>query len=343
MNRIKFIFTVTLLCSFLLGSFTFFTYNNLYHYAGNGFSTPLTKGMIFVSNNSNTSSTIFKNGENSIEIYYSLTPNSHLITKFVRTKWGTWNIEGWYKSNDSKIPSMKQESLASGGTDWEYVFRVKETANSTYKFSGGNHGLESLESIKFMDADSGKEITLINQKPVKVKTLKIVEKTALFSDPELKHKYASVERVYLVFPYKILLDTHLNFISDIYMGTSYVCMFPVSKRNGRYVHFKDIRKTFTTPPYGQTLTTKIFPNYIGKESTLSAQIWGDSISNLKFNIWIKSREMVDHFKNELKVFYWDVNPFGNKLYFSKYDFRDYKIITSGTNWHNSSGWEISFK
>ena len=29
--------------------------------------------------------------------------------------------------------------------------------------------------------------------------------------------------------------------------------------------------------------------------------------------------MVDNFNNQLKVFYWDLNKFSNKLYFSKFD------------------------
>ena len=50
--------------------------------------------------------------------------------------------------------------------------------------------------------------------------------------------------------------------------------------------------------------------------------------------------MVDNFNNSLKVFLWDVNKFGNKLYYSKYETADAKKNSAGTEWNNTAGWEF---
>ena len=62
----------------------------------------------------------------------------------------TLNIEAG-SSNDGFIPSNSR-TLMIGGSDWEYVFRVRrKDLGNNYVFSGGNHGLEKMKSFKLIN------------------------------------------------------------------------------------------------------------------------------------------------------------------------------------------------
>ena len=278
--------------------------------------------------------------DNEIEIYSLLSPQI-LLTKFEKKPWGTWNIEGWFDSNDWSIPSKDNTLLAGGGSDWEYVFRVRTNKDEDYVFSGGNHGNEILKSLKILNPDNNSVITLSKGKKVTLKKLKIEEETFLTSRDNESSKYAEVKRIYTIIPSRINLETDFSFTSDIYMETSYVCMLPISKEYGRYIRFNDSGDIYITPPVGETLTTDKFENYIGKEKALSVDIWGDAMPSYRFNINIGNPEMVDNFHNKLKTFYWDMSKEENKLYFSKFDI-EAKII-KGTKWKDIAEWNISIK
>lgn len=77
--------------------------------------------------------------EGVIQIYSLLSDKNLLITQLNKKAWGTWNIEGWFVSNNGFIPSSSQNLMVGGGSDWEYVFRVKKDLENNYVFSGGNH------------------------------------------------------------------------------------------------------------------------------------------------------------------------------------------------------------
>jgi hypothetical protein len=286
---------------------------------------------------------VYKNNDNKLDIYSLLPDKNILITKFSKKKWGTWNIDGWFIDDNGSIPTNSSHMLAGCGTDWEYVFRVKDNKKDVSSFSGGNHGKELLCNIKFLNGDNNSEICKFTGKQYKLKTLRILENTSLTLDENQTKKFADVKRIYTIYPTKIKLNTILTFTRDVYMDTSYVCMFPVTKDNGRHIKFNDTNNIYTTPQYGQTLSIQNNHNYLGKEKTLSAQIWGDSLANYKFPLSIKNEEMVDSFKNELKVFYWDLNKSVNKLYFSKYNFSEHRVIKSGTIWNNTAEWELALK
>jgi len=253
-----------------------------------------------------------------------------LLTKFKKTPWGTWNIANWFSS----------DSYLAGDSDWEYVFRVSESPDSGYYFSGGAHGRERLNNLKIFDG--------INNTPSNVevgshsihKLIKIIEETSLTFDAEMTKEYARVQRIYLISPSKITLNTTITFTNKVFMGTSYVCMFPVSKEYGRYIKFNDTGTVIATPPTGKTLTNGGFENFLGREKTLSVNLWGDANPNYQFKIWIDNENMVDGFNNSLKTFYWDCNIFGNKLYFSKYDNDKPNVIEPGTVWYHVQGWEL---
>jgi len=278
--------------------------------------------------------------EKTLSMYSKLPDGKILLTSFSEKDWGTWNINGWYVITDNKIPSNRYYSLANGTSDWEYVFRVSKNPSGKYYFSGGNHENEILNSLKFYDADKETELFLKKEEKHHLSCLKIVEETYLTINNSPSEIYAKVVRSYLFSPSKITLDTTFDFISDIYMGTSYICMLPTNKLYGKHIKFMDSQNVYSTPEFGSTLTTDEFENFIGKEKSMSVKIWGDSNPSYSFLVGIKDEKSVDYFNNDLKVFFWDLNKQGNKLYFSKYSNDNFTLVKKGTRWENSVFWEL---
>jgi hypothetical protein len=284
---------------------------------------------------------IEKTNDKEIQILSDFSKSLTLKMTFDKKDWGTWNIGGWYVAENTLLLQKKFIGLAGGGTDWEYVFRAGKNDKATLEFSGGNHGREILKDIKVLIGND--EFSLdklhIGEKK-KSDSIKIKEETIICCDDARTEQYANVTRFYTLSPSKINLETTFEFVSDIYLGTSYVCMFPVMKNIGKFIKFDDVNKEFSTPDLGKTLTKEPFENYLGKEETLSTTIWGEKSSPYKFKVKIDNAEMVDNFKNKLKVFYWDLNEQQNKLYFSKYDTETPKKIFKGDKWNNKAEWEI---
>lgn len=284
---------------------------------------------------------LYQPSDKELEIYTYISNNKKLITKFTKKEWGTWNIDGWFLSKDWSIPVEDKSLIAGGGSDWEYAFRVARGTNVPYVFSGGNHGREKLKSLKIVEnLQETSEIRVDIGEVISVDSLSIMENTLLTFDDAFKNKYADVERVYTIYSSKLKLQTKFKFTSDVYMGTSYVCMFPTSKKRGRYIKFLESGNEYKTPKTGETLTTNEFDNYIGKEKTLAVKIYGESDFPYSFKVSIQNESMVEYFKNKYKVFYWDANEMGNKLYFSRYNNEDYKLIKAGTQWVHEQEWEI---
>lgn len=282
---------------------------------------------------------LISSSETEFDIYNVLSDKNLLITRFNKKDWGTWNIEGWHLSNDGALPSKHIETIAGGGSDWEYVFRVTSNPKRGSVFSGGNHEREILKSFKIINPVDGTEIQLDGKKRVKVKQLRIEEETILTLDGKETSQYARVERVYLIEPSKIELETNFEFTSDIYMELSYLCMLPASKQYGKNILFTNSGNIYSTPDYGQTLTKDNFKNFLGKEEATSVQIWGDE-EPYRIEVSIKDREMVNNFSNEFKTFYWDLNEYSNKLYFSIFDLGSPTKISSGTKWKNKAVWKL---
>ncbi|NLM60257.1 MAG: hypothetical protein GX194_14335, partial [Clostridium sp.] len=234
-------------------------------------------------------------GEGVIQLYSLLPDKSLLITQFNKKEWGTWNIEGWFVSTDGFIPSSSQNLMVGGGSDWEYVFRVRKSLENNYVFSGGNHGLEKMKSFKLINPMDNSEINLEKGKMIRLEKLQIEEETDLSFDDTSNSKYANVKRIYSISPNKITLKTDFEFTSDIFMGTSYVCMLPTSKNYGRYALFKESGNIYTTPSEGETYTTNGFENFLGKEASTTVEVWGDAKPSYKFITSIRDSEMVDNF------------------------------------------------
>lgn len=285
---------------------------------------------------------LYKTNDSRYTITSHLPDGNTLITLFTKKEWGTWNLGSWYASKgDTNIPD-ENGFLAGGGSDFEYVLRVGDGIGGSYKLSGGNHGSEKLVSIILVD-DNNAEIKLKSGGKLELSSFKVLENTELYIDSSFTKKYADVRREYTFSPRKINMDSDFEFSTEVNLATSYVCMFPASKRFGRFARFNDTGLIYTTPESGKTLTTDSFENYYGMDRTLSVDIWGDANPKYVFNVSIGNDDMVDYFKNNLKVFYWDANIGGNKLYFSKYDLEEMTKIEAGTKWHNTASWMLNVK
>jgi hypothetical protein len=280
-------------------------------------------------------------GEKNLNIYSIFQNNKLLLTKFAKKEWGTWNIDGWYIDLLDEMQLEEFKLIAGGGSDWEYVFRVTEDENLlNYEFSGGNHGNEIMEEIKFIDSETQKELDFKKNQVEYINKLEIIENTYLTIQNNREQKYAKVIRKYIVDSNEIKLKTTFEFVDNIYMGTSYVCMFPISKTYGKHIVFEESGNEYATPSFGATKSTATFENFIGKEATKSVEISNKDSMNYTFEVAIGSSEMTNLFSNKLKVFYWDMNSMGNKLYFSKYDNDKPVLVMKDTRWENESRWEI---
>ena len=283
---------------------------------------------------------IYRTKDNEVQIYSFLPDDNILITVFERKAWGTWNIGGWYIAKDKKIPSKNYYLIAGGHSDWEYALRVRKDLKKKYGFSGGSHGKEYMKTLKLLNPDDDSNIWVKKGDFKIVKQLKIEEKTFLTTTPEYNTKYAEVERTYIVSPAEISLKSNFKFTSNVFMGTSYVCMLPMPKEYGRYVWFEGTLDFVTTPKKGETVANTNIENYYGKEKSTEVRVWGDTNPAYVFEVSILNKDMVDNFKNSLKTFYWDINKDANKLYFSKFETDQDEKINKGTEWENYSEWKL---
>lgn len=262
---------------------------------------------------------------------------------FDKKKWGTWNI-GTFTYDGNMI--------AGGGTDWEYVYRASKTGTGGSAFSGGNHGNEALVSFEIFDSASGKKLDLATGQSVDTKGIKIVEKTKLLCLPNPTSVredisgykeddiYCNVTRTYYLTGNIISLDVDYNYIRDIYFQKSYTCMFPVMKTYGRnFTFYLNDGTTFS----GKTTDGTVYPeysnNYIKGYEAQKISFHGDSQPSWIFDVEFSTPlDSTDNFSNNDKVFIWDMNRGGDKLYVSKYDDIVYTLVEAGTNFGTSSSW-----
>lgn len=287
--------------------------------------------------------TLVKADDSTLDFYSPLSDGSRLILRIAKKSWGTWNIRGLYKSDDGSLPANKPYIMAGGESDWEYVLRASYDAETAGVFSGGSHGREKLTDLKILDGNSMSEVSPSGGEQLNAESYIILENTELFIGDNYGEAYADVARKYYIYPSRVVLETAITFKRNVFMGTTYVCMLPVLKDYGSHILFEDTGSEYSTPLPGTTLTTPDLPNYLGKEKSLSAVVWGDSRPQYKIRAWIDNADMVDGFSNDLKTFYWDLNTVNNKLYFSKYNDETYVEIPAGTSWNNRAGWEFSIE
>lgn len=249
-------------------------------------------------------------------------------TTFTKKTWGTWNIADWIYDGIA---------FTGGSTDWEYVYRAGATA-SGWVWSGGNHGNEKLISLEFYDDITGEKLELAKGESVDVERIKIVETTGLHLGDE-DATYCDVVRTYYVVGRQITLDVDYVFTEDTYFWLSYTCMFPINKKYGLYIDFKNndgSTKTVETLEVGKADYTG--PMYKGNAASV-CEIYGKTNPNYRFYAEVFTIEdSLDNFANTSKTFYWDMNTTHNKLYFSKFEDNTPTKVEKGTEWHTSCRW-----
>ena len=150
------------------------------------------------------------------------------ILTFTKKSWGPWNLCDWiYIGN----------SITGGSTDWEYVYRAGSDA-SGWVWSGGNHKNEKFLSIEFFDGITGEKLELEKGDKAELEKIKIVENTQLHLGDE-SVTYCDVVRTYNIVGRQVTLDVDYDFTADTYFWLSYTCMFPVNKKYGLYIDFKN--------------------------------------------------------------------------------------------------------
>ena len=269
-------------------------------------------------------------------VLYTLTTvdtTGKIITlTFDKKDWGTWNIGTW---------SIDGLRLAGGGTDWEYVYRAASSATSSPVFSGGNHGNETLISLKFYDGFTGEEVDLSAVGATHEFDQFVIKETTRLHLGDASAYYADVVRTYTVVGRTIYLDVSYDFVKDFWFQLSYTCMFPVPKTHGLYIDFLNDDGTTAKVASLKVGASDYSGPYYGKTAAAAAHIYGYKDTQYSFLVQVYTRgDSVEGFKGSHKLFYWDMNGGENKLYFSKFDDGRNTKVASGTHWDTSCSWTL---
>lgn len=260
-----------------------------------------------------------------------------------RTGWGTFNLGRW-----QLVDGSGTQTFVTGGTDWEYVYRVAPSAGAGVVWSGGNHANEKMRSLKFYNGKTGAEIALAVGESASVDALKIVEETTLYWDPAgddgkynyaEEYKYCNAVRTYTIVGPQIRLSVDYTYLKDAYYDLSYTCMFPIEKKYGLYCAFLDGKEKLLSVI--ETLKTGK-ADYSGAMYKGNAAerciMWGyDGREKYKFDVRVLTpATSCNNFNNTDKTFFWDMNTGTNKLYFSKWGNKD--KVEAGTQIHTECQW-----
>lgn len=325
----KKIFTVLVAFIMLLGSLSVSAGEDVI--SGGISELSLAAERYYYTNAAISDMTITKVSDSLYQIYYyDISTAKGLTATLYLTAWGTWNLGDWTVNN-----SYISKTVIGGGTDWEYVFRVRNPVNGTMEFVGGNHGSEVLKSLSMYDAVTGEVFDLEVGESKYVNRLVITEHTSLLLG-NLDHlPFANVTRKYTFIGNRIHLDCDIEFIRDVKMALSYSAMACVNKDFGRYATFSD--STAVTTGARGTCTKA----YLGKTEAMSCTFSGDNpMATVKVGIYNKS-DMTDNFSNVDKTFLWDMSEGYNKLYFSRGSLTERNLISEGTKWDFGTYWEIN--
>ncbi len=282
--------------------------------------------------------TIAKNA-NTVVITAEYSENSKYITllEMYKKTWGTWCL-GKY----SVVKSGKEHVLNNGSTDWEYV--MSDTAG----FVGGNHGDESLVSIEFYDATSGKLLGTgdSNISQTVCDGIKIVEKTLVHhqvgssDEASWTHvpdgtPFVSVVRTYYIDGSDIWLECSFDFIEDATLGIVYTAM---------YFYGKDYGKNVTlTLQNGSTLEHELAygstANGIYCEA-VKADFYNSDYPEYHVEVTAHNPDDMLGFADGIKTQIWDMNEGYAKIYFAKSNINNTKLYKKGTHWQTLASWKF---
>lgn len=268
-----------------------------------------------------------------------------LSLNLARNGWGTFNLGRWELKDRAGT-----HTFITGGTDWEYVYRVAPSASSGVVWSGGNHANEKLRSLTLKDGATGKTFELAVGQRKTLNNLVIVEETNLYWDPAGDDKkyqydenniYCEATRTYTIVGPQIRLAVDYRYLKDAYYQYSYTCMFPIQKQYGLYCAFLDDEKLLSvieTYKVGKAdYSGKMHQGYAADRCIM----WGyDGREAYKFDVRVLTPETsTNGFNNTTKTMFWDMNTGTNKLYFSKFPSTGAKErVAAGSQIHTECQW-----
>jgi len=258
----------------------------------------------------------------------------------VKTAWGTWNL-GYFKATNTK--DNKTVTMNPGGTDWEYVYRVGETAGDI-KFCGGNHNNEKLIDIAFYDAKNGEQLSTEESFTATANGVKIVEHTQIYFANQPDKPFVNVTRNYLVNGVDVWLECDYDFIKDALFNLSYTGMFCVPKVSGNHIIYNNIdgtTKQFDTALSGTASGSEFGGDFDYGNPATSVEIYGDNTPEYRMHVEIYDQDvMADNFTSREKTFFWDMSSSQNKLYFSKFDNTKAHKVEKDTHWDTLIRWSF---
>lgn len=253
-----------------------------------------------------------------------------VTTELYKTDWGTWNL-GDLKLSDG----YTQKTVIGGATDWEYVFRIYNPISQSLEFMGGNHKNERMNSIEFKEGVTGESFTLAVGESRYVARLVIVENTTIKADNVDYLDFADVERVYTIVGSTVNLDCKVTFTRDLKMALSYTAMASIHKDFSQYCNFEGLPFS-KCEPYGK-FSNKKYGNAPASVCMLNGD---DPSATVTVGIY-NEKDMTDNFSNREKTFIWDMSEEFNKLYFSRFDMSNTKLVTQGTVWNLATYWKVN--
>ena len=269
-----------------------------------------------------------------IEAKKTQTDGHSVKVTMVKTAWGTWNL-GRYDAIENA--TGKTVTLNPGGTDWEYVYRVGETAGDI-TFCGGNHGNEKLVDIKFYDAKSGREL---NDNDT-ADGVRIVERTQIYYNNKPDKPFVNVVRTYVINGADVWLECDYDFIRDALFNLSYTAMACIPKANGNHIVYYNTdgtTKEFSTALHGTKSGTDYGGDFDKGNPAPYVEMYGDSNPEYRMTVRVYDPYvMCDDFIYADKTMFWDMNSTQNKLYFCKFDNSKPHKVTKGTHWDTLTKW-----
>lgn len=269
-----------------------------------------------------------------IEAKETQTDGHSVKVTMVKTAWGTWNL-GRYDAIENA--TGKTVTLNPGGTDWEYVYRVGETAGDI-TFCGGNHGNEKLVDIKFYDAKSGREL---NDNDT-ADGVRIVERTQIYYNNKPDKPFVNVVRTYVINGADVWLECDYDFIRDALFNLSYTAMACIPKANGNHIVYYNTdgtTKEFSTALHGTKSGTDYGGDFDKGNPAPYVEMYGDSNPEYRMTVRVYDPYvMCDDFIYADKTMFWDMNSTQNKLYFCKFDNSKPHKVTKGTHWDTLTKW-----
>ena len=258
-----------------------------------------------------------------------------LSISLIEEAWGTFNLGNWILKDTSGV----SHEFVGASTDMEYVHQYYYS-DSHVTWSGGNHGGEALESLKFYDGVTGNEISLSVGGSHTSNVIHCIQKTKLLHFPDQNPKdsindynkksisytedqvYAKLTRKYTFTGPQIKLNVDYLYMKDSYHARNYLCMLPIAKKYGLYCDMIDQNgvkiKTITTSEVGKADYSG--PTNGGNAAT-RAVVYSKTNPKYQFDMRVTTfKDGLNEFKDaNFKTAFWDMNTNHNKLYFTRFD------------------------